>query len=126
MADLQGKDFVALRRLSDVDDRTISAVGETCERVPAAKSGGTVSDALARLLASRKITCVTHQPEEVTPLGQSDRTFVCRVCGTMTQAPAPEAPAVAPAALGDASVSEAAPAAAPDAAKTATRKGTPS
>lgn len=55
MSDLQGKDFVALRRLSNAADETIAAVGETCERVPAAPSGGTVSDALRKLLASGKI-----------------------------------------------------------------------
>lgn len=55
---LRGKDYVALRRLSDADDNTIAAVGETCERVPAGKHGGTVSDALAKLLASGKIASV--------------------------------------------------------------------
>lgn len=52
---LNGKDFIALRRLSDADDCTIADVGDTCERVPAPKSGGTPADALARLLASGKI-----------------------------------------------------------------------
>jgi hypothetical protein len=55
MADLQGKDFIALRRLSDADDNTLADVGQTCERVPAATSGGSISDALERLLASGKI-----------------------------------------------------------------------
>jgi hypothetical protein len=55
MADLQGKDFIALRRLSDRADRTIADVGQTCERVPAGKHGGTVADALRKLLASGKI-----------------------------------------------------------------------
>lgn len=52
MADLQGKDFIALVRLSDGDDRTLALPGETCERVPAGKHGGTVSDALEKLLVS--------------------------------------------------------------------------
>lgn len=30
-----GADYVALRRLSDLSNRTLAAVGETCERVPA-------------------------------------------------------------------------------------------
>lgn len=60
---LNGKDFIALRRLSDADDRTIADVGETCERVPAPKSGGTPSDALALLLASGKIAPVPTAAE---------------------------------------------------------------
>jgi len=55
MTELKGKDFVALRRLSDADNHTIADVGELCDHVSAATSGGTVSDALARLLASGKI-----------------------------------------------------------------------
>ena len=51
---LKGEDFVALRRLSLADNTTIASVGETCERVPAAKVG-TQSDALRRLLESGKI-----------------------------------------------------------------------
>ena len=62
MADLHGKDFIALRRLSDADDHTIAEVGQTCERVPAAKSGGSISDALARLLASGKIAPAPVKP----------------------------------------------------------------
>jgi len=62
MTELQGKDFIALRRLSDADDHTIAAVGATCEHVPAATSGGTASDALARLLASGKIAPVETAP----------------------------------------------------------------
>jgi len=30
-----GKDYVAKVRLSDREDRTLAAIGETCERVPA-------------------------------------------------------------------------------------------
>jgi hypothetical protein len=52
VADLNGKHFIALVRLSDAADRTIAAVGETCERVPAGRHGGTASDALAKLLNS--------------------------------------------------------------------------
>lgn len=55
MPEMNGKNFVALRRLSDASGRTLAEVGETCERIPAAKSGGTKADALARLLASGKI-----------------------------------------------------------------------
>jgi hypothetical protein len=58
VADLQGKDFRALRRLSTKDDVTIAEVGETCEGVPASP-GGTISDALEKLLASGKIAPVT-------------------------------------------------------------------
>jgi hypothetical protein len=47
VADLKGKDFIALRRLSTKDDRTLAVVGETCENVPVAS--------LAPLLASGKI-----------------------------------------------------------------------
>lgn len=57
---LNGADFVALRRLSLADDTTIAAVGETCERVPAAPGRGTVSDALRRLVASGKIVRATE------------------------------------------------------------------
>jgi hypothetical protein len=60
MADLQGKDFIALRRLSDRADRTIADVGQTCERVPAGRQGGTVADALRKLLASGKIAPVAR------------------------------------------------------------------
>ena len=60
-SELHGKDFIAVRRLSDGDDTTIADVGQTCERVPAAKSGGTVSAALARLLASGKIAPVAKR-----------------------------------------------------------------
>jgi hypothetical protein len=31
---MEGKNYVALRRLSNRDDVTLAAVGETCERVP--------------------------------------------------------------------------------------------
>ena len=55
VAELNGRDFIALRRLSNAADETIADVGQTCERVPAAKGGGTASDALARLLLSGKI-----------------------------------------------------------------------
>ena len=54
MSELNGRDYIALRRLSHKDDATIADIGQTCERVPAAP-GGTVSEALARLLASGKI-----------------------------------------------------------------------
>jgi hypothetical protein len=52
---LDGRDFIALYRLSDLADRTVADVGETCERVPASRHGGTVSDALRRLLEAGKI-----------------------------------------------------------------------
>lgn len=61
MPEYRGKDFIALRRLSDAADRTLAAAGKTCDRVPAAP-GGTVSDALARLLASGKIVPVNAGP----------------------------------------------------------------
>ncbi len=62
-----GRHYVALRRLSDADDHTIADVGQTCERVPAAKSGGTVQDALDRLEASGKIRrVVEHHPHKAT------------------------------------------------------------
>lgn len=47
MPELQGKDFVALVRLSTADDGTLAVAGETCERVPAS--------ALEWLLQSRLI-----------------------------------------------------------------------
>lgn len=47
MADLNGKDYLALRRLSTKDDQTLAEVGATCERVPV--------ESLAALLASGKI-----------------------------------------------------------------------
>jgi hypothetical protein len=59
VADLNGKDFIAVVRLSDADDNTIAAVGDTCERVPAGKHGGTVSDALEKLLVSG---CIAPAP----------------------------------------------------------------
>jgi hypothetical protein len=31
---LDGRDFRALRRVSDAENETLAAVGETCERVP--------------------------------------------------------------------------------------------
>lgn len=49
---LDGADYVALVRLSTAADETLALPGETCERVPAGKHGGTVSDALAKLLAA--------------------------------------------------------------------------
>lgn len=55
MAETNGKDYRALRRLTTFDGRVIAEIGDTCERVPAGKNGGTVGDALARLLASGKI-----------------------------------------------------------------------
>lgn len=60
MAELKGSDYRALRRLSTKDDTTIAEVGETCERVPAAP-GGTVSQALQKLLASGKIELVEER-----------------------------------------------------------------
>lgn len=47
MADLSGKDYRALRRLSDAGDVTLAEIGATCERVP--------TKSLAALLASGKI-----------------------------------------------------------------------
>lgn len=47
MAELNGKDFRALRRLSTKDDTTLANVGQTCEKVP--------TSSLAALLASGKI-----------------------------------------------------------------------
>lgn len=55
MDEMNGRDYVALRRLSDAGGRIIAEVGETCERVPAPKGGGTKADALAKLIASGKI-----------------------------------------------------------------------
>lgn len=44
---MNGKDYVALRRLSNAADDTLADVGESCEQVPAAS--------LPALLASGKI-----------------------------------------------------------------------
>ncbi len=46
-AELDGKDFIALGRLSDRGDNTLAVAGETCEQVPAAS--------LRLLLTSGKI-----------------------------------------------------------------------
>lgn len=53
MADLDGKKFRAVRRLSDKDNRTLANVGESCERVPARS--------LPALLASGKIVPLTRR-----------------------------------------------------------------
>jgi hypothetical protein len=55
VADLNGKDFIALVRLSDGADHTLADAGQTCERVPAGKHGGTASDALQKLLDAKLI-----------------------------------------------------------------------
>ncbi len=47
MTELNGNDYVAIRRLSDKADTTLAEVGETCARVPIAS--------LAALLASGAI-----------------------------------------------------------------------
>lgn len=65
MPDLNGKDFVAVVRLSDGENNTIAEVGQTCEKVPAGKHGGTASDTLALLLASYLIAPVTADPPAV-------------------------------------------------------------
>ncbi len=70
MAELNGRDFVALRRLSDLSGATIAAEGDTCERVPAGKHGGTVSDALAKLLASGKIAPAVRAKATSVKLGK--------------------------------------------------------
>lgn len=67
VADLNGKDFIALVRLSDAEDRTIAAAGETCERVPAGKHGGTASDALEKLLNSGLIAPASTRPRTRKP-----------------------------------------------------------
>lgn len=63
VADLNGKDFIALVRLSDREDRTIAHVGQTCEKVPAGKHGGTASDALRKLLVSGLIAPAPAAPK---------------------------------------------------------------
>lgn len=70
---LHGKDFVALRRLSDQAGTTIAAVGQTCEGVPAGRLGGTVSDALRKLLASGKIAPVADAADAVMGESSIDR-----------------------------------------------------
>ena len=52
---MTGKDYIAVRRLVLWDRTVIAEIGETCERVPASRHGGTVADALERLIASGKI-----------------------------------------------------------------------
>lgn len=47
MSDMNGRDYIAVRRLSLRDDTTVADVGETCERVPVSSLPG--------LLASGKI-----------------------------------------------------------------------
>lgn len=51
---MNGKDYRALRRLSNAKDETLAEVGETCERVPATS--------LPALLASGKIAPVLTKP----------------------------------------------------------------
>lgn len=64
MAELNGKDFVALVRLSDGDDNTLVEVGQTCENIHAAPrpEGLTTSQSLAYLLASHLIAPVPVAP----------------------------------------------------------------
>lgn len=56
VADLNGKDYRAVRRLSTRDDQTLALPGETCERVPASS--------LPALLASQKIERVPPATRE--------------------------------------------------------------
>jgi hypothetical protein len=56
VTELQGKDYCAVRRLSDRDNVTLADVGETCERVPV--------PSLAPLLASGHIELVVPPPAD--------------------------------------------------------------
>lgn len=67
---LRGADFMAVKRLTRVDGTPIAEIGETCERVPAPKAGGTQSDALRKLLVSGKIRRVERAP--ATPADEGD------------------------------------------------------
>jgi hypothetical protein len=51
-AELRGVDFVARVRLYGLDNVTVADVGATCERIPAPRHGGTVSDTLRKMLAA--------------------------------------------------------------------------
>jgi hypothetical protein len=53
-SDRQGKDFVAVVRLSDRAGRTLVEPGETCERIPAPPNGS-LADTLAKMLAAGMI-----------------------------------------------------------------------
>jgi hypothetical protein len=65
VADLNGRDFIAIRRLSNKADVTLADVGETCERVPASS--------LPALLDGGKIRRVVAVTEEVwADLGRPD------------------------------------------------------
>ena len=56
---MTGREFVAVRRLSNAADHTLAEAGETCERIPA--------DSLPALLASGKIRPVHETPAPPRP-----------------------------------------------------------
>lgn len=64
---MNGKDYVALRRLSNAADETLAQVDETCERVPA--------ESLPALLASGKIAPVVSKPDAPKPRPAVKRTI---------------------------------------------------
>jgi hypothetical protein len=76
---LNGRDFVAVVRLSTGSDQTLAMPGETCERVQPPAGKGTASDALRLLLACGYIR---RQDAPATPAVQVSK-------------PAPIAPAAA-------------------------------
>lgn len=56
---LEGKDYRALRRLSDADDHTLAEVGETCERVPPASLEPLLASGHIELAVERRATSTT-------------------------------------------------------------------
>jgi hypothetical protein len=56
---MTGREFVAVRRLSNAADHTLADAGETCERIPA--------ESLPALLASGKIRPVHETPAPPRP-----------------------------------------------------------
>ena len=65
--ELDARDYVALVRLSNRENNTIALPGETCERVLASPHGGTVSDAIRKLLRSGVVAYQPRPGREAAP-----------------------------------------------------------
>lgn len=61
---MKGADYIALRRLSTKDDRTLAMPGETCERVP--------ESSLPWLLASGKIAPAPPKPKRLVKASKAE------------------------------------------------------
>ena len=53
---LKGADYIATRRLSDIDDNTLADIGDTCERVPAVSMASLVKQGWIKKRPSKKTT----------------------------------------------------------------------